>query len=110
MTDEAMRPMADGMEEWVIVPLRATHAMEEAGHSRLADDGTLADLYDAMLTGAPAHPASEAIARLVKAAKLLRDLLAVQIEQSDMVPIDVEIMFEEIDAVLAPFLPKESGE
>ena len=117
MTDEAKRPMADRMEGWVVAPLRATHAMEEAGHSRLADDGTLADLYDAMLAGAPARPASEAVARLVEAALVFAktnpafrsrpvgaDGSIVREQQHDKMKAE-DALYD----ALAPFLPKENN-
>lgn len=117
MTDEAKRPMADGMNGWVLVPKNPTWQMSDAGwmveqHQNTAWRLICHEVYGAMLAAAPAHPASEAVARLVDAARKFMAITNPQFPGGSATTLaswDVERARAEFSCALAPFLPKESG-
>lgn len=137
MTDEAKRPMAYGMDGWVIVPLEPTIAMIEAWEAAIPSDddekwaaenqtSELDSLectyartdYRGFLAGAPAHPAFEAVAKLVETLQSTRSQLitlggdprsAIADDGSYEGDMIQAAILDLIDAALAPFLPKESN-
>lgn len=114
MTDEAKRPMADGMEGWVIVPQRLSGDQLASVLSVLPSGHRYEDradaVYAAALTAAPAYPASEAVARLVEGLSKARDFVQTWRDQVAFSPQAVrpyDDFLQSIDVALAPFLPKE---